>query len=100
MQLSNESLRGRTVIAANGQVVGEIAAVFLDTDSWRVESLQIKLRKEVADELGATRGIFRAGTLDVPIRIIQSVGDTVVLSVATDNLREVLPGVGSASSGH
>lgn len=99
MRLSDDNLRGRSVIAADGQVIGEIAALFLDS-SWRVESLQIKLHKEVADQLGATHGIFHAGTLEVPIRIIQSVGDTVVLSLATDNLREVLPGVQDASAAH
>jgi sporulation protein YlmC with PRC-barrel domain len=67
MRLSDENLRGRTVIAADGQAIGEIAALFLDSDAWRVESLQIKLRNEVADQLGARRGMFHAGTLDMPI---------------------------------
>ena len=42
MRLSDETLRGRTVIAADGQAIGEVAALFLDSDAWRVESLQIK----------------------------------------------------------
>jgi sporulation protein YlmC with PRC-barrel domain len=100
MRLSDENIRGRAVIAADGQLIGEVAALFLDSDSWRVESLQIKLRKEVADQIGATHNIFHAGTLEVPVRIIQSVGDTVVLSLATDNLREVLPAVRDASAAH
>ena len=100
MRLSDENLRGRTVIAADGQVIGEIAALFLDSDAWRVESLQVKLRKEVADQLGATRGMFHAGTLEMPIRMVQSVGDTVILSVAAQDLREVLPGMGDASAAH
>jgi sporulation protein YlmC with PRC-barrel domain len=98
MRLSDENLRGRTVIAADGQAIGEIAALFLDSGAWRVESLQIKLRKQVADQLGATRGIFHAGTLELPIRMVQSVGDAVVLSVATDELREILPRMGDSSA--
>ena len=98
MRLSDADLRGRSVIAADGQLLGEIAGLFLDGDSWQVESLQVKLRKEVADQLGAARGIFHAGTLEMPIRMIQSVGDTVVLSVATNDLREVLPSVRDASA--
>ena len=65
------------MIAADGQAIGEIAALFLDSDSWRVESLQVKLRNEVADQLGATRGMFHPGTLEMPIRMVQSVGDAV-----------------------
>ena len=89
------NLRGRTVIAADGQAIGEVAALFLDSDAWRVESLQVKLRNEVADQLGAARSMFHAGTLEIPIRMVQSVGDAVVLSVAAHELREIL----SVSSG-
>ena len=98
MRLSDENLRGRTVIAADGQAIGEIAAVFLDSDAWRVESLQVKLRKEVADQLGAARGMFHAGTLELPIRMVQSVGDAIVLSVAAPELRDVLPRVNDGST--
>ena len=90
MRLSDENLRGRTVIAADGQAIGEVAALFLDSDAWRVESLQVKLRNEVADQLGAARGMFHAGTVEIPIRMVQSVGDAVVLSVAVHELREIL----------
>jgi sporulation protein YlmC with PRC-barrel domain len=100
MRLSDENLRGRTVIAADGQAIGEVSALFLDSDAWQVESLRIKLRKEVADQLGATRGIFQAGTLELPVRLIQSVGDAVVLSVPTPELRQILPGLGDSPPGH
>lgn len=73
-----------------GRRSGQVAALFLDSDAWRVESLHVKLRNEVADQLGATRGMFHAGTLEIPIRMVQSVGDAVVLSVAAHELREIL----------
>lgn len=92
MRLSDDNLRGRTVIGSDGLAIGEIAALFLDSDAWRVESLQVKLRNDVADRLGADRSIFHAGALEIPISMIQSVGDAVVLSVAVDGLRQVLPG--------
>jgi sporulation protein YlmC with PRC-barrel domain len=98
MRLSDENLRGRTVIAADGQAIGEVAALFLDSDAWRVESLRIKLRNEVADQLGATRGMFHAGTLELPVRMVQSVGDAIVLSVPALELRQVLPGAGASAS--
>ena len=94
MRLSDENLRGRTVIAADGLAIGEIAALFLDSSDWRVESLQVKLHKDVADRLGADRGMFHAGALEIPIRMVQSVGDAVVLAVVVDELRQVLPGGG------
>ena len=100
MRLSDENLRGRTVIAADGQAVGEIAALFLESDRWRVESLQVKLRNDVADQLGAARGMFHAATLELPVRMVQSLGDAVVLSVAGVELKQILPRVGEASAAH
>ena len=91
MRLSDDNFRGRTIIAADGQVVGAVTALFLDSDTWRVESLQAKLGKDIADQIGADRSIFHAGTLEISVRMVQSVGDTVVLSVPVDGLREVLP---------
>jgi sporulation protein YlmC with PRC-barrel domain len=98
MRLSDENLRGRTVIGADGVAIGEIAALFLDSEAWSVESLRVKLRKEIADQLGASRTMFHAGMVEIPIRLIQSVGDAVVLSVPVDGLREVLPGAGEPAS--
>ena len=94
MRLSDENLRGRTVIAADGQAIGEIAGIFLNSNVWQVEALQVKLRNNVADELGATRGLFHAGTLEIPIRMVQSVGDAIILSVAAQELRQILSGPG------
>ena len=51
MRLSDDNLRGRTVIGSDGLAIGEIAVLFLDSDAWRVESIQVRLRKEVADRL-------------------------------------------------
>lgn len=98
MRLSDENLRGRTVIAADGQAIGQIVALFLDSEGWQVESLQVKLRKEVADQVGAARGMFHAGTLEIPTRMVQSVGDAVVLSVATRELQQAPPPGSSAST--
>ena len=90
MRLSDDNLRGRTIIAADGQVVGEITALYLESDAWRVESLEVKLDKDIAEQIGADHSIFHAGSLEIPVRMVQSAGDTVVLSVPVDGLREVL----------
>lgn len=97
MRLSDETLRGRTVITSDGLAIGSITMLFIDSDGWRVESLQIKLHKDVADRLGADRSWLRAGAVEVPIRMVQSVGDAVVLSVGVDALRQVLPGTSESA---
>jgi sporulation protein YlmC with PRC-barrel domain len=91
MRLSDENVRGRKIIGADGQMIGEITGLLLDTEAWTVESLHVKLRGDVADQVGAVRSVFRAGTLEIPVRLIQSAGDAVVLSVPVAELRKVLP---------
>jgi sporulation protein YlmC with PRC-barrel domain len=96
LRMSDEDLRGRMAISAEGQVIGEVTALFFDSRDWRVESLQVKLRKEIADHLGVDRSVFRAGALEIPVRMVQAVGDTVVLSIAAEELRELPPGESEA----
>ena len=91
MQISDEQLRGRTVIAADGQAIGEVAALFIDTSTWTIIALQIKLSKSAAEQLGAARGLLRAATFELPVRMIQSVADTVLLTVPTLELRQTSP---------
>jgi sporulation protein YlmC with PRC-barrel domain len=100
MRLSDESLRGRTVIGADGQAIGEVAAIFLDSEAWAVESIRVRLRKGVADRLGAARTIFSAGTVEIPVRLVQSVGDAIVLAIPVEGLREVLPGPAASVPAH
>jgi len=100
MRLSDETLRGKTVIGADGQAIGEVSAIFLEAETWRVESLQVRLRREVADLLGASRSMFRAGKLEIAIGHVQSVGDALVLSVDVGMLRRTLPGEDEPAPSH
>ena len=87
----------RRAAGFNLHAISEVAALFLDSEAWGIQSLQVRLRKEIADRIGASRNLFHAGTVEIPIRLIQSVGDAVVLSVPVDGLRQVLPGAPRAA---
>lgn len=88
MRLSDRTLHGRTVISADGKVIGSISELFISTSEWRVESIRIELHKDIADSIGANRTIFHRGTIELPVSFVQSVSDTVVLTVDVDQLRE------------
>ena len=96
MRLSDESLRGRTVIASDGLAIGSIAQLFIDIDGWRVESVQVELHRDVADRLGAGRSWLHAGAVEIPIRLVQSVGDAMVLAIGVDESRQALPATSEA----
>jgi len=88
MQTSDDNLRGRTVVAADGQAIGEVGALFVDTSTWGIVAFQVKLAKAAAEQLGVSGGLLRAATIEVPVRLVQSVGDAVLLSVPTLELRQ------------
>ncbi|WP_224242423.1 PRC-barrel domain-containing protein [Hyalangium gracile] len=100
MRLSDTNLKKRTVLGADGQVVGEVSGLFLDSSTWSVESLQVSLRREAADQLGVSRSVFHTGVLEIPSRFIQSVGDTVILAVSLEELRRNLPGETEPAPAH
>ena len=88
MEITDAELRDRTVIGADGNAIGQVAAIIVDPAAWSVKAIRIKLRSDVAEQAGVAHSIFRASTLDVPIDHIQSVGDAVVLTVSSRDLRQ------------
>jgi sporulation protein YlmC with PRC-barrel domain len=88
MHMGFTELRLRSVVDASGRVVGEVDEVVVDTTSWRVKTLRVKLRRAAGVAIGAEQGIFRAGHIEVPSEMVQSVGDAVVLRV---DARELVP---------
>lgn len=88
MRLSDQFLSGRTVVAADGLAIGEVTALFISSANWQVESLQIRVRREVAERAGATKRFFRTPSMEIPVRLIQSVGDAIVLRVKVNELRQ------------
>ena len=88
MLISDKTLHGRTVISADGKVVGSISELSINPSDWRVESVEIELGKDIADRVGADRTMFHPGKLELPVSFVQSVSDTVVLTLAVEQLRD------------
>jgi sporulation protein YlmC with PRC-barrel domain len=89
MRLSDETLKGLTVISADGTAIGSVAEMFVSSSDWRVESIRVELRKDIADQIGADRTLFHRGSIELPVTFIQSVSDAVVLSIDVEKLSEV-----------
>jgi hypothetical protein len=51
-------------------------------------SAHAELRNDVANHLGAGRSMFHRGSIEIPVRRLQSIGDAAVLDVAIDALRD------------
>lgn len=87
MTLDDLALRGRIVLSGDGLAIGEITRLNVDPATWRVVSLEVKVRKEVAERLGVHRTLFHTATIVISTELVQSVGDAVILSVPVSALR-------------
>jgi hypothetical protein len=92
MRLSDETLRGRAVIASDGLSIGSDRRALPGQRRVAGGVAPGQVAQGHRRQAGAGHSLFRAGTLEVPIRLVQSVADAVILSVAVDDLRQVLPG--------
>lgn len=98
MWLSDGELLGRPVIAADGQTIGTVSAVLFETGTWTIGALKVKLRKDTAERLGAARSLFHAGTVELSVQAVRSVGDTVLLSSDVEGIRRYLAGEEASAS--
>lgn len=90
MRISYEDqLRGRSILDGTGRVIGTVEGLLLNGQSWQVEALQVKLRKDAADQIGATHRMFQSAVLEVPIALVHAAGDAVILNVPTTALRQL-----------
>jgi sporulation protein YlmC with PRC-barrel domain len=88
MEALDVDLKDRAVIGADGNALGQVAALIVDTGSWAVTGIRVRLRGNVAEQVGVGHGLFRASTIDVPVQRVQSVGDALVLTVSAPGLRQ------------
>jgi sporulation protein YlmC with PRC-barrel domain len=73
-------LRGKTVMGANGYIVGEVEGLDVEPGSWRVMGLQVSLCKEAAAELGLSKSFLSKVIVVIPSGIVGSVGNMIILS--------------------
>ena len=89
MLISDEHLRGKSVLGADGKAIGEVVGITLDSEGWQIASLQVRLRRGIGDHLGMPHKRFSSPEIDIPRQALQSVGDAVILSISVDSLREL-----------
>jgi len=85
--LNFETLIGKQVIEMGGYILGEVKGASIDETTWRVAKLHVKLTDKAAEELGFKKR-FRTSKVNLPIEMVQAVGDVVSVSPSLKELRE------------
>lgn len=99
MHLKLNEMPGRPVLDATGQVIGDIKAPLIDTETWLVDTLRVAIRRRAAGDLGMTWSFFRRPTIDIPTGLVHAAGDAIILRVSLAELRESPPVAMELSSG-
>ena len=83
--VSTEKLSGKNVIAAGGNILGEVKGVEINTANWQVTHLQVKLSGQAADHLGFKKR-FGTQTVCMPVSLISAVGDVITVAHTLEEL--------------
>jgi sporulation protein YlmC with PRC-barrel domain len=83
--VSFDELSDKFVICSGGFDLGQINGVEIDTGTWQVTHLRVKLSKSASEDLGFKK-IIGSSTVCVPVSLISSIGDNVLLNKTLDEL--------------
>jgi sporulation protein YlmC with PRC-barrel domain len=97
--LANE-IMGREVIGSSGFKLGKISDIDFDEKTWKVNSLQVHLEKDIAEE-HELRHRFRKTKVLIHVDYVQALGERIILKGSREDLLKLIasaaPGVPSES---
>ena len=86
--------KGKKVVGAQGSEVGEVEGIELDLGNWKVVGLQVGLTNEAAAQAGFKRPILSQIVVRVPVELVATVGDVVMLKEQVKELKELVQYLG------
>jgi sporulation protein YlmC with PRC-barrel domain len=86
--LTNEII-GREVIGSSGFKLGKITDTEFDEKTWKVNSLQVHLERDVAEE-HELRHRFRKTKVLIHVDHVQALGDRVILKGSREDLLKLI----------
>ena len=80
-----EKLIGLQVITSEAHILGQVKGARIDTKTWEIKYLNVKLADEAANRLGMKKR-FRSSSISVPVRDVQAVAGVVTLTRSLEEL--------------
>lgn len=85
--VSIDSLYGKNVIETGGTIIGEIKGAEINTSSWTVTHLHVKLSNTASESLGFKKR-FGSSMVCMPVSLITAVGDVVTINSGLNELSQ------------
>jgi sporulation protein YlmC with PRC-barrel domain len=82
-----EKIVGLKVITSDAHTLGEVKGARVDTKTWTIEYLNIKLADNAANRLGMKKR-FGSPTISIPVTMVQGVSEHVTIAKSLDQLEK------------
>jgi sporulation protein YlmC with PRC-barrel domain len=80
-----EKIIGLQVITSGAHILGEVKGARIDTKTWEIKYLNVKLADNAANRLGMKKR-FRSPTISIPVSMVQAVGELVTIAKSMEEL--------------
>jgi sporulation protein YlmC with PRC-barrel domain len=74
-----QKLNGKNVVRAAGMILGGVKGIEVNTSTWSITKIAIKLSGQSADSLGFKKR-FRSSIVCLPVSLIIPVGDVITVN--------------------
>ncbi|MCL5876608.1 MAG: PRC-barrel domain-containing protein [Candidatus Bathyarchaeota archaeon] len=85
--VSVDSLSGKSVIGASGTILGEVKGTEVNTNTWQITHLHVKLSSIASETLGFKKR-FRSSTVCMPVSLVSAVGDVITIGSNINELSQ------------
>ncbi len=80
-----EEIIGLDVVTSGAHILGEVKGAKIDTTTWEIKFLNVKLTGDAAENLGLKKR-FRSSKICIPVGMVQAVGHVVTIARSMDQL--------------
>jgi sporulation protein YlmC with PRC-barrel domain len=80
-----EEIMGLNVVTSGAHIIGEVKGAKIDTDTWAIKYLNVKLTGEAAESLGMKKR-FRSSKICIPVGMVHAVAHVVTISRSIEEL--------------
>ena len=80
-----EKMIGLQVVTSGAHILGEVKGAKIDTKTWEVKFLNVKLSDKAADRLGMKKR-FRSSQISIPITMVKAVAELVTIDKSMEEL--------------
>ena len=80
-----EEIIGLKVVTSGAHILGEVKGARIDTDTWTVKFLNVKLTGDAAESLRMKKR-FRSSKICIPVGMVQAVAHVVTISKSIEEL--------------